>query len=67
MVAYCLAQGHGTRTIPAGAIKGAHFLDTPHYTQITGYGDFTTMNIVAGDQGGELGKLARCARWSAAV
>lgn len=47
-------SGYGTRLIPAGAIKGAHFVQTPDYVQITGIGDLTSMNIPAGDAGGEL-------------
>jgi hypothetical protein len=69
-VAWCTDQGFGTRTIPPGAIKGAHWVQTPSYVrlgasihdfanvcmqvQITGFGDFTTMNVKAGDSGGEL-------------
>lgn len=40
--------------MPAGTIQSAHFLQTPHYTQITGTGDLTKINILAGDEGGEL-------------
>ena len=47
-------SGYGTRLIPAGTIKGAHFVQTPDYVQVTGIGDFTSMNIPAGDTGGEL-------------
>lgn len=47
-------SGYGTRLIPAGSIKGAHFVQTPDYVQITGIGDLTSMNIPAGDSGGEL-------------
>ena len=53
-VAWCTKSGRGTRTIPNGTIKGLHFLRTPEYVQITGKGDFTKMNIPAGDDGGEL-------------
>lgn len=28
--------GYGTRLIPDGAIKGAHFVQTPDFVQITG-------------------------------
>nr|UOP57108.1 hypothetical protein [Thecaphora frezii] len=41
MVAYCMKSGYGTRLIPDGTIKGAHFLKTPSFVQITGVGDFT--------------------------
>lgn len=47
-------SGYGTRVIPPGSIKGAHFVQTPDYVQITGIGDLTSMNIPAGDAGGEL-------------
>ncbi|GAA5901960.1 hypothetical protein JCM8208_006649 [Rhodotorula glutinis] len=53
-VAWCTASGHGARVMPQGTIKSAHFLKTPHYTQVTGTGDFTKINIQAGDDGGEL-------------
>ncbi|KAK0436493.1 uncharacterized protein EV420DRAFT_237783 [Desarmillaria tabescens] len=53
-VSWCLKDGYGTRTIPAGTITGAHFVKTPDFVQITGVGDFTKMNIPAGDTGGEL-------------
>ncbi|GJN90045.1 hypothetical protein Rhopal_003043-T1 [Rhodotorula paludigena] len=53
-VAWCTAKGHGARLIPDGTIHSAHYLKTPHYTQVTGTGDFTKMNIQAGDEGGEL-------------
>ncbi|KAK0447612.1 hypothetical protein EV421DRAFT_1900983 [Armillaria borealis] len=53
-VSWCLKSGYGTRTIPADAITGAHFVKTPDFVQVTGVGDFTKMNIPAGDSGGEL-------------
>ncbi|KAJ7764664.1 carbohydrate-binding module family 13 protein [Mycena olivaceomarginata] len=53
-VAWCTKSGRGTRTIPNGALKGAHFVKTPDYVQITGVGDFTKINIRGGDSGGEL-------------
>ncbi|GAA6028742.1 hypothetical protein JCM8097_007372 [Rhodosporidiobolus ruineniae] len=53
-VAWCTATGHGARVMPAGTIQSAHYLETPHYIQITGTGDFTKINVKAGDQGGEL-------------
>ena len=53
-VAWCTRKGYGTRLIPDGAIKNAHFLKTKSYVQVTGRGDFTNMNIQAGDDGGEL-------------
>ncbi|KAG6915946.1 hypothetical protein DXG01_009168 [Tephrocybe rancida] len=53
-VAWCTKSGRGTRTIPNGALKGVHFVKTPNYVQVTGVGDFTKLNILQGDEGGEL-------------
>ncbi|KAF8629590.1 hypothetical protein AX15_003336 [Amanita polypyramis BW_CC] len=53
-VAWCTKPGRGTRLIPNGALKGVHFVKTPDYVQVTGVGNFTTMNIPNGDAGGEL-------------
>ncbi|KAF7773122.1 CAZyme family CBM13 [Agaricus bisporus var. burnettii] len=53
-VAWCTKSGRGTRVIPDGTLKGVHFVETPDYVQITGQGDFTKINIPAGDSGGEL-------------
>lgn len=53
-VAYCTHGTHGARVMPAGTLTGVHFVKTPEYVQITGVGDFTKINIPAGDEGGEL-------------
>ncbi|KAJ7719505.1 carbohydrate-binding module family 13 protein [Mycena metata] len=53
-VAWCTRAGRGTRTIPNGTLKGVHFVTTPDYVQFTGKGDFTKINVKAGDEGGEL-------------
>ncbi|KAG5643085.1 hypothetical protein DXG03_001580 [Asterophora parasitica] len=53
-VSWCTKSGRGTRTIPNGALKGVHFVKTPNYVQVTGVGDFTKLNILKGDAGGEL-------------
>jgi len=53
-VAWCTKSGRGTRLIPDGTLKGVHFVKTPDFVQITGIGDFTKLNILAGDSGGEL-------------
>lgn len=53
-VAYCTKSGRGTRVIPDGSLKGVHFVKTSDYVQVTGVGDFTSMNIPSGDEGGEL-------------
>ncbi|KXN91764.1 Extracellular exo-alpha-L-arabinofuranosidase [Leucoagaricus sp. SymC.cos] len=53
-VAWCTRSGRGTRVIPNGTLKSVHFVETPDYVQITGVGDFTKINVRAGDSGGEL-------------
>ncbi len=53
-VTYCTKSGRGTRLIPEGTLKGVHFVKTPDYVQITGVGDFTKINVLKGDSGGEL-------------
>ncbi len=52
-VAYCTTDKHGTRLIPDGTIEGAHFVRTRDYVQVTGVGDFTSILIPDGDDGGE--------------
>lgn len=39
-----------------GTIHGASFVYAPGYVQITGTGDFTKMNVLAGDDGGEVSR-----------
>ncbi|KAF8230807.1 macrofage activating glycoprotein [Tricholoma matsutake] len=53
-IAWCTKSGRGARTIPNGALQGVHFVKTPDYVQVTGVGDFTKINILKGDAGGEL-------------
>ncbi|KAF8633171.1 hypothetical protein AX17_004672 [Amanita inopinata Kibby_2008] len=53
-VAWCIKKGTGTRLIPDGSITGVHFVQTPDFVQITGVGNLTSINIPAGDAGGEL-------------
>ncbi|CAD6915499.1 unnamed protein product [Tilletia controversa] len=53
-VAWCTKPGRGTRLIPDGILNSVHFVKTPTYVQVTGTGDFTKINILAGDEGGEL-------------
>jgi len=53
-VAWCTKSGRGSRVIPDGTLQGVHFVKTPDYVQITGVGDFTKINVKAGDEGGEL-------------
>ena len=49
-VAWCTKSGRGTRTIPNKTLKGVHFVQTPDYVQVTGVGDFTSMNIPNKDE-----------------
>ncbi|KAJ7929110.1 hypothetical protein B0H13DRAFT_2652631 [Mycena leptocephala] len=53
-VAWCIKNGTGSRLIPDGAIKGAHWLITPDYIQVTGIGNLSLLNIPSNDEGGEL-------------
>ncbi|KAH9471862.1 hypothetical protein Pst134EA_002494 [Puccinia striiformis f. sp. tritici] len=57
-VSYCSKNGHGTRLIPPGTFRTMHYVRTQHYIQITALGDFTKINVPAGDEGGELGALS---------
>jgi hypothetical protein len=61
-VAWCTKSGRGARVIPDNTLKGVHFVKTPDYVQITGQGDFTKINIPAGDSGGELDNRGADAR-----
>ncbi|EJT98089.1 hypothetical protein DACRYDRAFT_91118 [Dacryopinax primogenitus] len=54
VVSWCLKSGYGTRLIPGNTLRSAHFVQTPSYVQVTGLGDLTSLNIPAGDTGGEL-------------
>ncbi|CAK9785271.1 hypothetical protein CC85DRAFT_285338 [Cutaneotrichosporon oleaginosum] len=54
VVAYCTKPRNQARLIPDGAIHSAHLIKTPLYVQISGMWDGTTVNIPAGDTGGEL-------------
>jgi len=53
-VAWCTQPRNNARVIPDGTITAVHFVKTPLYWQIQGFGDFTKINIASGDQGGEL-------------
>ncbi|KAJ6542080.1 hypothetical protein DFH09DRAFT_929058 [Mycena vulgaris] len=53
-VAWCTKARNNARVIPDGTLTGVSFLKTDFYVQIYGYGDFTKLNIVDGDWGGEL-------------
>ncbi|CAO1627947.1 unnamed protein product [Parajaminaea phylloscopi] len=54
VISYCTKSGRGTRLIPPGTIHGASFVYAPDYVQVTGNGDLTKINVIAGDEGGEL-------------
>ncbi|KAJ7219812.1 hypothetical protein B0H12DRAFT_1194061 [Mycena haematopus] len=53
-VAWCTMPRNNARVIPDGTITAVSFLKTDFYVQLMGLGDFTKLNIVAGDEGGEL-------------
>ncbi|WVO17523.1 hypothetical protein L204_105217 [Cryptococcus depauperatus] len=53
-VAWCVQPRNNARVIPDGTLTAVHFVKTPLYWQIQGFGDLTQLNIKAGDQGGEL-------------
>lgn len=53
-VAWCTKPGHGTRLIPAGAITGVQFIQTPDYVQVTGNINQVLIDLAADDSGGEL-------------
>ncbi|KAF7290795.1 hypothetical protein MIND_01320500 [Mycena indigotica] len=53
-VAWCTKPRNNARVIPDGTITGVSFLKTSFYVQIMGTGNFTLLNVVAGDEGGEL-------------
>ncbi|TEB20316.1 hypothetical protein FA13DRAFT_1672616 [Coprinellus micaceus] len=54
MVAWCTKPGHGTRLIPAGALTGLQWIQTPDYVQAVGFMDQSAINIKTGDWGGEM-------------
>lgn len=54
MVAWCTKGGHGARVIPDGTITGVQFTKAPNYIQVVGFMKQTNINMVAGDQGGEM-------------
>ncbi|KAL7414694.1 hypothetical protein BDY24DRAFT_384229 [Mrakia frigida] len=53
-VAWCTKPRNNARVIPDGTITGLHFVKTPLYVQVSGWGDLTKLNIQEGDEGGEL-------------
>lgn len=59
VVSYCTKTGFGTRALPADAIHSAQFIKTSEYIQVVGLGDFTKINVQAGDDGGEVSRGGR--------
>lgn len=53
-VAWCVQPRNNARVIPDGVLQAVHFVRTPMYVQVQGWGDFTKLNIASGDEGGEL-------------
>ncbi|CAK5268542.1 unnamed protein product [Mycena citricolor] len=49
-VAWCTMPGHGARLVPPGTFHGVHFVKTADYVQVTGVGNFTSINIPRHDQ-----------------
>ncbi|KAH9477219.1 hypothetical protein JR316_0011138 [Psilocybe cubensis] len=54
MIAWCTKPGHGTRVMPEGTLTGVQLTKTPDYIQVVGFMDQTKINMVAGDEGGEM-------------
>jgi len=54
VVPYCVKARNNARVIPDGTLLAAHFVKTPAYVQVQGFGDFTQIGIKDGDYGGEL-------------
>lgn len=52
-VSYCINPVNGSRPMPDGLIKTAHFRRTPSYIQISGTYDPAVMNLGSNDCGGE--------------
>ncbi|KAG7085464.1 hypothetical protein E1B28_003025 [Marasmius oreades] len=53
-VAWCTKARNNARVIPDGTFTGLSMVKTDFYIQIMGYGDFTKINLMPGDFGGEL-------------
>lgn len=47
VVAWCVQPRNNARVIPDGTVTAAHFVKTPVYWQIQGWGDFTKLNVGA--------------------
>ncbi|WVF73187.1 hypothetical protein IAT40_008006 [Kwoniella sp. CBS 6097] len=53
VVSYCSKEEHNTRLIPDGTLHGVTYVKAPNWVQVSGYGDFTNINIAQGDSGGQ--------------
>ncbi|ORX40713.1 hypothetical protein BD324DRAFT_678154 [Kockovaella imperatae] len=53
VVSWCSKAGHDARLIPDGTLHGVTYVKTPNYVQVSGFGDFTKINIAPGDYGGQ--------------
>ncbi|TIB71849.1 hypothetical protein E3Q23_03609 [Wallemia mellicola] len=54
VVAWCTKPRNNARLIPDGTITAVHYQKTPAFVQISALGDFTKVNVLSGDAGGEL-------------
>ena len=54
VVSYCTKPGWGSRLIPDGTLTAVHTTKTNNYMQVIAKGNFTLINVAAGDPGGEL-------------
>lgn len=53
-VAWCVQPRNNARVIPDGVLQAVHFVKTPLYVQVQGWGAFDRLTIPTGDEGGEL-------------
>ncbi|KAF9068329.1 hypothetical protein BDP27DRAFT_1224439, partial [Rhodocollybia butyracea] len=53
-VAWCTKKGHGTRLMPEGTLQGVQVVQSPGYIEIVGFLDQSKINVMTGDEGGEL-------------
>ncbi|TIA92223.1 hypothetical protein E3P81_01570 [Wallemia ichthyophaga] len=53
-VAWCTQPRNNARLIPEDTFTGLHFVKTPYYIQLQGWGDLTKIGVKDGDYGGEL-------------
>ncbi|OWZ76482.1 hypothetical protein C365_04630 [Cryptococcus neoformans Bt85] len=53
VVSWCTDRRHGNRVVPEGTLNGVTYVKTNSWVQVSGTGDFTKINIPAGDQGAQ--------------